>query len=70
MNDWLISEALISVRRLEGVAHRLTLEEIEQAIALEEAAGRRKSLLTRLRRLARTRAADESNKRIKDNTLL
>lgn len=69
MNDWLIAEALLSVRRLEGVADQLTIEEIEKAIALEESAGRRPSLLNRLRRLARTRAVKDARQRTEGNQL-
>jgi hypothetical protein len=53
MNEWRISEALLSVRRLEGVVSRLTTEELVHVIKLEEASGRRKSLLDRLYRQQR-----------------
>ena len=69
MNGWLIAEALLSVRRLEGVADQLTIEEIEKAIALEESAGRRPSLLNRLRRLARTSAVKDARQRTEGNQL-
>lgn len=53
MNNWRISEALVSVRRLQGVIREMTEEEIVRAIALEEEALRRQSILQRLYRQAR-----------------
>lgn len=70
MNDWLIAEALLSVRRLEAVADQLSLAEIEKAIRLEETAGRRSSLLARLRRLARTRAVEGVRQRTEGTSLI
>lgn len=56
MNDWRISEALTSVRRLEGVIDQMTDSEVVRAIALEEASLRRTSILQRLHRKARALA--------------
>ena len=56
LNQWRISEALSSVRRLVDLMSSLTDSEIEQVIALEEASLRRKSFLDKLYREARQRA--------------
>lgn len=64
MNEWRLSEALLSVRRLNAVASQMTEEEIVRAISLEEESLRRKSILDRLYRESRARA------RLKHNTSL
>lgn len=56
MNNWRISEALVSVRRLMNVIREMTHEEIVRAIALEETSLRRASILERLHRQARVLA--------------
>lgn len=56
MNNWRISEALVSVRRLMGVLPEMTQDEIVRAIALEEASLRRQSILERLYRQSRVLA--------------
>lgn len=53
MNEWRISEALTSVRRLGAVLLQMTEDEVVRAIALEEESLRRSSILQRLRRRAR-----------------
>jgi|JI61114C2RNA_FD_contig_21_16654816_length_349_multi_4_in_0_out_0_1 hypothetical protein len=50
-----MSEALLSVRRLDELLPSLTDAEIKQVIALEEAALRRKSFLDKLYREMRQR---------------
>jgi hypothetical protein len=50
-----MSEALLSVRRLDELLPSLTEAEIKQVIALEEAALRRKSFLDKLYREMRQR---------------
>jgi hypothetical protein len=55
MNQWRISEALSSTRRLEELIYQLTGEELARAIELEESALRRLSVLNRLRRDQRRR---------------
>jgi hypothetical protein len=59
LNQWRISEALVSVRRLVDLLPSLTDSEIKQMIALEEASARRKSFLDKLYREARQRARKE-----------
>ena len=58
MNTWRIARALDSFRHLAEVIDQMTEQEIVQVIKLEEAGGRRKSLLDRLyrqhRKIART----------------
>jgi len=55
LNQWRMSEALLSVRRLDELLPSLTDAEIKQVIALEEAALRRKSFLDKLYREMRQR---------------
>lgn len=56
MNNWRISEALVSVRRLTGVIREMTEEELVHVIALEKESLRRPSILQRLYRQARVLA--------------
>jgi hypothetical protein len=56
VSDWHVTEALISVRRLQELLPKLTDDEITKVISLEEAALRRKSFLDKLYREARQRA--------------
>ena len=53
MNEWRVSEALISFRRLLEILTQMTEEEIIRAIALEEETHRRQSVLKLLYRQAR-----------------
>jgi len=53
MNEWRVSEALISFRRLLEILPQMTEEEIIRAIALEEETHRRQSVLKLLYRQAR-----------------
>ena len=55
LNQWRISEALSSVRRLVDLMSSLTDSEIEQVIALEEASLRRKAFLDKAYREMRQR---------------
>lgn len=61
MNEWRLTEALTSVRRLNAVASQMTEEEIIRAISLEEESLRRKSILDRLYRESRARARAQHN---------
>lgn len=56
MNEWLISEALRSTRQLEERIYKLSDEELEHAIKLEEATLRRPTISNRLQREIRRRA--------------
>ena len=53
MNDWRVSEALVSFSRLREILPQMTEEEIVRAIALEEETRRRQSVLKLLYRQAR-----------------
>lgn len=53
MNEWRVSEALISLRRLLEILPQMTEGEIIRAIALEEETHRRQSVLKLLYRQAR-----------------
>lgn len=53
MNEWRVSEALVSFRRLGEILPQMTEKEIIRAIALEEETRRRQSVLKRLYRQAR-----------------
>lgn len=53
MNNWRVTEALISLRRLREILPQMTEEEIVRAIALEEETHRRQSVLKLLYRQAR-----------------
>ena len=53
MNDWRVSEALVSFRRLGEILPQMTEKEIIRAIALEEETRRRQSVLKLLYRQAR-----------------
>ena len=53
MNEWRVSEALVSLRRLLEILPQMTEEEIIRAIALEEETHRRQSVLKLLYRQAR-----------------
>lgn len=53
MNNWRVTEALISLRRLREILQQMTEEEIVRAIALEEETHRRQSVLKLLYRQAR-----------------
>ncbi len=53
MNEWRVSEALVSFRRLREILPQMTEEEIIRAIALEEETHRRQSVLKLLYRQAR-----------------
>lgn len=53
MNEWRVSEALISFRRLGEILPQMTEGEIIRAIALEEETRRRQSVLKLLYRQAR-----------------
>ena len=53
MNEWRVSEALISFRRLGEILPQMTEKEIVRAIALEEETHRRQSVLKLLYRQAR-----------------
>ena len=53
MNDWRVSEALVSFSRLREILPQMTEEEIIRAIALEEETRRRQSVLKLLYRQAR-----------------
>lgn len=55
MNEWLISEALSSTRQLESRIYKLSDEELNHALKLEEATRRRPTILNRLRRDLRRR---------------
>lgn len=48
VRKWYLSEALVSYRRLLGVIHELTLEEVMAALDLEVATQRRQSLTAKL----------------------
>lgn len=61
MSTWRVSEALTSVRRLVAVLDKMTEEELVQCISLEEASGRRKSILEKLYR--QHRALSRTNQR-------
>ncbi len=54
--DWIIAEALTSVRRLDELLAQLADSELTQLIELEESAARRKVFLDKLYREARQRA--------------
>jgi arsenate reductase-like glutaredoxin family protein len=56
MIEWLLSEALSSVRRLDEVIDQLTDEQLTQLIELEEAAARRQVFLDKIYRELRQRA--------------
>ena len=58
-----IAEALTSVRRLEAVMQDLTASVVDEALRLEEATGRRRSIITRLKRRARVLAVQSVNRR-------
>lgn len=60
MNEWLISEALRSIRNLESRIYRLADEDLEQAVKLEEATLRRPTILNRLQREVRRRARNKN----------
>lgn len=60
MNEWLISEALRSIRSLESRIYRLADEDLEQAVKLEEATLRRPTILNRLQREVRRRARNKN----------
>lgn len=53
MNEWRVSEALVSFRRLGEILPQMTEKEIIRAIALEEETHRRQSVLKLLYRQAR-----------------
>lgn len=53
MNEWRVSEALISFRRLLEILPQMTEGEIIRAIALEEETHRRQSVLKLLYRQTR-----------------
>ena len=53
MNDWRVSEALVSFSRLREILPQMAEEEIIRAIALEEETHRRQSVLKLLYRQAR-----------------
>ena len=53
MNEWRVSEALISFRRLLEILPQMTEGEVIRAIALEEETHRRQSVLKLLYRQAR-----------------
>ena len=53
MNEWRVSEALVSFSRLREILPQMTEEEIIRAIALEEETRRRQSVLKLLYRQAR-----------------
>lgn len=53
MNEWRVSEALVSFSRLREILPQMTEEEIIRAIALEEETHRRQSVLKLLYRQAR-----------------
>jgi hypothetical protein len=55
MNEWLISEALSSTRQLEARVYKLSDEELEHALKLEETTCRRPTILNRLQREIRRR---------------
>lgn len=59
MNEWLISEALKTTRSLEDRIYRLTDEELERAIELEQATLRRPTISKRLQRESRRRARNK-----------
>ena len=48
VRPWHIQEALTSFRRLSGILHQLTEEEVKHALALEQQSGRRVSIISRL----------------------
>jgi len=48
VRKWHLNEALVSYRRLLGVIHELTLEEVMAALNLEAATQRRQSLTAKL----------------------
>lgn len=56
MSEWGLIQALSSIRALETVVKTLSDDDLQQAILLEEASARRKTLLERLYREARRRA--------------
>lgn len=60
MNEWLISEALRSIRSLESRIYKLPDEDLEQAIKLEEATRRRPTILNRLQREVRRRVRNKN----------
>ena len=60
MNEWLISEALRSIRSLESRIYRLADEDLEHALKLEEATGRRPTILNRLQREVRRRVRNKN----------
>lgn len=53
VRGWYINEALTSFRRLGEVIDELTEEEVRQALRLEDAGLRRKSVVNRLRAKAK-----------------
>ena len=53
MDNWRVTEALISLRRLREILPQMAEEEIVRAIALEEETHRRQSVLKLLYRQAR-----------------
>ena len=59
MNEWRISEALKSVRRLTELVGELTDDELRRVIEIEEAAQRRDTIIERLYREARKRARNQ-----------
>ncbi|MBK8467619.1 MAG: hypothetical protein IPL32_17535 [Chloracidobacterium sp.] len=66
LNEWRISEALTSVRRLMGVLQQMTDEELIEAIKLEEASLRRKHILEKLYRQSRVLARKTHQANIKE----
>ena len=60
MNEWLISEALSSIRSLENRIYKLSDEELAHAIKLEEATRRRPTISKRLQRESRRRARNKN----------
>jgi hypothetical protein len=56
MNEWLISEALSSIRQLEARVYKLSDEELAHAVKLEKATRRRPTIQKRLQRETRRRA--------------
>jgi 4-alpha-glucanotransferase len=59
MNQWRISEALSSCRKLEEHIQQLTDAELEHCSDLERKAARRKTILERLFREFRRRAREK-----------
>ena len=66
MSNWHINEALISWRKLNEVLMQLTIQEIANAIEIEEGTRRRKTLIKRLASRLSAIKAEETRNELKE----